>query len=417
MDVEHSQLLQFLFLLALIIAAAKAAGWASLRIGQPAVLGEILAGVILGPSLLNVLEWPIFRGAELDVVVAHLANIGVIFLMFIAGLETNLDQMRRVGKVAAFAGTAGVFVPFLLGVAAVLPFGYPLEQALFAGIVLTATSVSITVQTLIELGQLESKEGTTLLAAAVIDDVIAIVVLSVFVALNGSDGGGLAGVGLMVLRMGIFFALAIVLGARVMRRLLRRSEKLPVSEGLLAFVTVAILVYSWAAEAFGQVASITGAYIAGVLVAQAGFREEVEHRLRAFTYAILVPIFFISIGLQTNARALNAADVPFAVLIILAAVAGKVIGCGGGALAGGFKPPEALRIGVGMVSRGEVGLIVATIGIQAGLLNDRGFAVMVIMVLATTLLTPVLLRATFPRPKRLPTEAEAVTAVMGDEGL
>ena len=416
MDVEHSQLLQFLFLLALIIAAAKAAGWASLRIGQPAVLGEILAGVILGPSLLNVLEWPTFRGAELDVVVAHLANIGVIFLMFIAGLETNLDRMRRVGKVATFAGTAGVFVPLLLGVAAALPFGYPLEQALFAGIVLTATSVSITVQTLIELGQLESKEGTTLLAAAVIDDVIAIVVLSVFVALSGSDGGGLAGVGLVVLRMGIFFALAIVLGARVMRRLLRRSEKLPVSEGLLAFVTVAILVYSWAAEAFGQVASITGAYIAGVLVAQAGFREEVEHRLRAFTYAILVPIFFISIGLQTSARALNAADVPFALLIILAAVAGKVIGCGGGALAGRFTAPEALRIGVGMVSRGEVGLIVATIGIQTGLLNDRGFAVMVIMVLATTLITPVLLRATFPRPKRLPTEAEAVTAVMGDEG-
>lgn len=415
MDVEHSQLLQFLFLLALIIAAAKAAGWASLRIGQPAVLGEILAGVILGPSLLNVLEWPIFRGAELDVVVAHLANIGVIFLMFIAGLETNLDQMRRVGTVAAFAGTAGVVVPLFLGVAAALPFGYPLEQALFAGIVLSATSVSITVQTLIELGQLESKVGTTLLASAVIDDVIAIVVLSVFVALSGSDGGGLAGVGLVILRVAIFFAVAIVLGARVMRRLLRRSEKLPVSEGLLAFVTVAILVYSWAAEAFGQVASITGAYIAGVLVAQAGFREEVEHRLRAFTYAILVPIFFISIGLQTNARALNAADVPFAVLIILAAVAGKVLGCGGGALAGGFTPPEALRIGVGMVSRGEVGLIVATIGIQTGLLNDRVFAVMVIMVLATTLITPVLLRATFPRPKRLPTEAEAVTAVMGDE--
>lgn len=415
MHVQHTQLLQFLLLLALIIVSAKAAGWASLRIGQPAVLGEILAGVLLGPSLVNVLEWSLFRGADLGVVVAHLANFGVIFLMFIAGLETDLEQMRRVGRVAMLAGTAGVFMPLFLGLAAALSFGYPLEQAIFVGIVLTATSVSITVQTLIELGQLESTAGTALLAAAVIDDVIAIIVLSVFVALSSSEGGGLGGVGLVVLRMLVFFVVAILLGGRIMRRGLKRSEKLPVSEGLLAFVTVASLIYAWAAEAFGQVASITGAYIAGVLVAQAGFREKVEHRLRAFTYAILVPIFFISIGLQTNARALNAADIPFALLIVLAAVVGKIVGCGGGALAGGFKPQEALRVGVGMVSRGEVGLIVASIGIQSGLLTDRGFAVMVIVVLATTIITPVLLRLTFPRPRRPITEAEAVTAVMGED--
>jgi len=415
MHVDHTQLLQFLLLLAVIIVAAKSAGWASLRIGQPAVFGEILAGVLLGPSLLDLLGWPVFRGPSLDVVVAHLATIGVIFLMFIAGLETNLDKMRRVGKVAAAVGVAGVLAPLALGMVVALSFGYGREQAIFVGIVLTATSVSITVQTLIELRQLESKEGTTLLAAAVIDDVIALIVLSAFVAFSAGEAGGAGRVGVVALRMLAFFAAAIWLGMPLIRRVLRQAARLPVSEGLLAFVVVVILLYSWAAEAFGQVASITGAYLAGLLVAQAGFREEIEHRLRAFTYAVLVPVFFISIGLQTNARLMNAADVPFALLIIGAAVVGKILGCGGGALGAGFTRPEALRIGVGMVSRGEVGLIVAAIGLQNGLLAERGFAVMVIMVLVSTIVTPVLLRMTFPRPTRLPTEAEAVAAVMGDD--
>ncbi len=415
MQVEHSQLLQFLLLLALIITAAKAAGWASLRVGQPAVFGDILTGVLLGPSLLDVLSWTPFRGAGLEEVVAHLANLGVILLMFIAGLETDLQQMRRVGRVAAVTGTAGVFAPLLLGLLVALPFGFSSQEAVFIGIVLTATSVSITVQTLIELRQLESKEGTTLLAAAVIDDVIALIVLSAFVAFAGGAGGGLVRVGAVVLRMAAFFAAAIWGGLWITRRALARASRLPVSEGLLASAAVLLLLFAWAAEALGQVAAITGAYIAGVLVARAGYREEIEHRLRAFTYAVLVPVFFISIGLQTNARLLSTADFPFAVLVILAAVAGKIIGCGGGALAAGFSPQEALRVGVGMISRGEVGLIIAAIGLQTGLLDERGFAVMVIMVLATTIITPVLLRMVFPRTRRLPTEAEAVAAVMGKE--
>ena len=416
MHIEHGELLRFLLLFALIIGAAKTGGWASLRLGQPAVLGEILAGVFLGPSLLNVLGWPLFHEEGLASAVGHLANLGVILLMFIAGLETDLAQMRRVGRVAAIAGTAGVFVPLFLGLGAALPFGYPLQEALFVGVVLTATSVSITVQTLIELGQLETKEGTTLLAAAVIDDVIAIIVLSVFVALSGTGGGGLGGVALVAVRILAFFALAIVGGTFLTGRALRWAARLPVSEGLLASVAVGTLTLSWVAEAFGQVASITGAYLAGLLVARAGFREEIEHRMRAFTYAILVPVFFVGIGLQTNARLLAFDDLPFTLLVIAAAVVGKIAGCGLGARAGGFTGRESFRIGVGMVSRGEVGLIIAGIGIQSGLLSDRGFAVMVIMVLATTLLTPVMLRAVFPRRRPPLTEAEAVEQVMGDAG-
>ncbi len=409
---EHHEILNFLLLLAVIVAAAKAAGWLSLRLGQPAVLGELLAGVVLGPSLLDLLRREPFTGEGLAAGIFLLANVGVVLLMFIAGLETDLEQMRRVGKAAVAAGTAGVVVPLVLGLAVALPFGFGPQRSAFMGIVLTATSVSITVQTLIELRQLESKEGTTLLGAAVVDDVIALVVLSIFVAASVAGGGGAAGIGIVLARMAIFFLVATLLG-RAFTRALSRAEKAPVSEGLLAAVLVILLAYSWGAEALGGVAAITGAYLAGVLVSQAGYRHEIEHRLKAFTYALLVPIFFVSIGLQTNARSLAAADVPLALLIILAAAVGKIVGCGAGARLAGFTRAEALRIGVGMISRGEVGLIIAALGLQSGLLPERGFAIMVIMVLATTVITPPLLRAVFPPPVP-PSEEAAVEAAFAD---
>ncbi|MDR7503177.1 MAG: cation:proton antiporter [Armatimonadota bacterium] len=443
---EHHEVLDFLLLLALIVAAAKAGGWLSLRAGQPAVLGELLAGVVLGPSVLDLLGRGPFAGEAQSAGVFLLANLGVVLLMFVAGLETDLEQMRRVGRVAVAAGVAGVVAPLLLGVAVTLPFGFDLTRSLFMGIVLTATSVSITVQTLIELGQLTSKEGVTLLGAAVVDDVIALIVLSVFLALTAggsaeavgaaaagavraaagaagavaaagpaAEGGGTGGaMGLVVVagRMGLYFAAALVLG-RLVRPLLARAARAPVSEGLLAATLFLVLLYAWAAEAGGGVAAITGAYLAGVLVAQAGFRHEVEQRLRAFIYAVLVPVFFVSIGLQTNARALTPADLPLALAVVAAAIAGKVAGCGGGARLAGFTGREALRIGVGMISRGEVGLIIASIGLAAGLLEARGFAIMVIMVLATTVVTPPLLRAVFPR--RPLTEEEAVREAFKEE--
>jgi len=408
---DHHAILNFLLLLGLVVTAAKAAGWLSLRLGQPAVLGELLAGVLLGPSLLDILHARPFAAEAMGTGIFLMANLGVILLMFIAGLETDLDQMRRVGRVVVTAGAAGVVVPLLLGLAVALPFGFGLQRGLFMGIVLTATSVSITVQTLIELRQLDSKEGTTLLGAAVADDVIALLVLSAFVAVSLADGGGLMNVGIVLVRMAAFFVAAGLLG-RLFRRVLDRAKRAPVSEGLLSATLLVVLVYAWGAEALGGVAAITGAYLAGVLVAQAGYRHEVEQHLRAMTYALLVPIFFISIGLQTNVRALAVSDIPFAILIILAAVGGKVLGCGTGARLAGFTRQEALRIGIGMISRGEVGLIIAALGLQTGLLADRGFAIMVIVVLATTVMTPPLLRAVFPAPP--PSEEAPVEAAFAD---
>jgi Kef-type K+ transport system membrane component KefB len=408
----HHDILNFLLVLAIVIAAAKGAGWLSLRLGQPAVLGELLAGVVIGPSLLDLMRRPPFAAEALSHGVFLLANLGVILLMFIAGLETDLDQMRRVGRVAVAAGAAGVVVPLLLGMTVLLPFGFGLQRATYMGIVLTATSVSITVQTLIELRRLDSKEGTTLLGAAVVDDVIALIVLSLFVALSLGGGGGGVGVALLVARMAAYFAAAILLG-RLLRPVLTGAGRAPVSEGLLSAALIAILVYSWSAEALGGVAAITGAYLAGVLIARTGLAHEVEQRMKSATYALLVPIFFVSIGLQTNVRALHAGDIPLALLVIAAAVAGKVIGCGAGARLTGFSGPEALRIGVGMISRGEVGLIIASLGIQTGLLEARDFAIMVLMVLATTVITPPLLRAVFPGPP--PAEEAGLEAAFADE--
>src|SRR3972149_2835511 len=289
---DHHEILNFLLLLALIVAAAKGAGWLSLRLGQPAVLGELLAGVVLGPSLLDLLHLSPFVGEGMAAGVFLLANVGVVLLMFIAGLETDLEQMRRVGRVAVAAGVAGGVVPLLLGLAVALLFGFGVQKSAFMGIVLTATSVSITVQTLIELRQLDSKEGTTLLGAAVVDDVIALVILSAFVAVSVA-GGGLVNLGSVLVRMAAFFVGAILLG-RFFRSALGRAERAPVSEGLLSASLVAVLAYSWGAEALGGVAAITGAYLAGVLVAQAGYRHEIEQRLQAVTYAFLVPVLFIS---------------------------------------------------------------------------------------------------------------------------
>jgi Kef-type K+ transport system membrane component KefB len=174
-------------------------------------------------------------------------------------------------------------------------------------------------------------------------------------------------------------------------------RKFPVSEPVLAFTLVMMVLFAWSAEAFGKVAAITGAYLAGVFIAQTDLFHTVEEKIKPFSYALFVPIFFISIGLQTNLNLLHVSDLPFAILLILVAIASKVIGCGWGALMGGMSRWEALRVGIGMVSRGEVGLIVAGIGLQTGMISEGVFSVAVLMVIVTTLLTPIMIRWSFSR--------------------
>jgi Kef-type K+ transport system membrane component KefB len=394
--------LQFLLLLAILIAVAKGAGYLSTRLGQPAILGELLVGLILGPTVLDILHWPFFDGGHLDEMIHHLAQLGVLLLMFSAGLEVDIEAMLRAGRPAVLSGVLGVVAPIALGLAAALPFGFSLQKGLAIGLMLAATSVSISAQTLMELGVLRSRVGMALLGAAVVDDVLVIVFLSLFVALLVGGGGGILAVVWILVKMGLFLGVAIWLGNRVVPRLAVTVERLPISEGVMALTLVVVLLFSWGAEFLGSVATITGAFLAGLAFARTSLRRRIESGVHTLAYSWLVPIFFLSIGLEANARVLGSGGLPFTLVLVAIAVISKVLGSGLGARLGGFTNREALRLGTGMISRGEVGLIVASVALAADVISKDVFASVVIMVLATTLLTPLLLRSLYAKATRGP---------------
>ena len=399
--------LQLLLLLTVTVAAAKLAGAAAVRIGQPAVFGEILIGLLLGPTVLNVLGLPIFTPAEstiphvsLDAVMRDLSEIGVLLLMFVAGLETDVAEMRRVGNVAFWSAFGGVVLPLVAGAATAAAFGFPLYwEGIFIGTILTATSVSISAQTLIEIGALRSREGATILGAAVIDDVMGIMLLSLIVALAKASAAGVdvTQIAIVVVRLIVYFAAALMAG-HVVPLVLSWARRLPVSQAVLSAAVVIAMVYAWAAEAIGGVAAITGAYVAGVLIAQTSFKKEIYGGIHPLAYSIFVPVFFIGIGLQANGRALGD-RVGFTIALVAVAIVAKAVGCAVSARWCGFTTQQSIRVGVGMISRGEVGLIVAGYGLANGLIGRDVFSASVIVVLVTTMVTPPLLRLVFP-PRR-----------------
>ena len=402
-----SHFLQLLLLLTIIVTAAKLAGALANRLGQPAVFGEILVGLILGPTVLNVLGWPLFAtSAEAAVgeatallpVLRDLSEIGVVLLMFVAGLETDVVELRRVGKVAFWSALGGVVLPLVGGAALAVAFGFPLYwEGIFIGTILTATSVSISAQTLIELGALRSREGATILGAAVIDDVMGIIVLSLVVAFARASAGGVdvAQIAIVAVRIVAFFIVAVVAG-RWLPHVFRWASALGVSQGVLAAAVVLAFLYSWAAEYVGAVAAITGAYVAGVLIAQTEFKKQVDAGIHPLTYSMFVPAFFIGIGLQANGRELGD-RAAFTIVLVVVAIVTKAVGCGVFARLFGFTTKESIRVGAGMISRGEVGLIVAGYGLANGLIDREVFSASVIMVLVTTMVTPPMLRLLFPR--------------------
>jgi Kef-type K+ transport system membrane component KefB len=398
---SHS--LQVILLLMVVVAAAKLAGALATRVHQPSVFGEILAGVLLGPSVLNVLGWPMFAAAEPDAIpllalVQDLAHLGVLLLMFVAGLETDLDQLRNVGRVAFWVAFGGVLLPLIGGAAVSVAFGLPLYwEGIFVGTILTATSVSISAQTLLELGALRTREGATILGAAVIDDVMGIVLLSVVVAL-ASVSGGVSGawsqIPVLLIRIALFFAGAVA-GARALPFVMRWTSQLGVSQAVLAAAIVIMCAYAWFAEYVGAVAAITGAYVAGVVLARTEFKSEIDRGIHPLTYSMFVPMFFISIGLEANARDLGPRAM-FTVVLVVVAIVAKMIGSGVFARIFGLSNRESVRVGIGMISRGEVGLIVAGYALAHGAIGQDVFSASVMMVLATTVVTPPLLRLVFP---------------------
>jgi Kef-type K+ transport system membrane component KefB len=385
--------LQFAFLLSVLLLSAKIAGYVSIRLGQPSVLGELLVGVVLGPSLLNVLHLP-FLSEDMADFIAKLGEVGVLLLMFLAGMELHLGELTRNLRVSAFAGTLGVVVPVLLGWGIGPLFGMDQPSSIFLGLTLGATSVSISAQTLIELKALRSRVGLSLLGAAVFDDILVILLLSLFLAVQ-SGAGTLAGVGLIAVRMIVFLVSSVAFGIWVLPWLMRRIAHLPVSQGVLTLALVVMLAYGLAAELVGGMAAITGAFLAGLMTARVPEKERVESGMHALAYGLFVPIFFVNIGLTVNVRELQTDVYWMTLVIIVIAVLGKWLGAGLGARLGGLSIRESSQLGVGMISRGEVGLIVASVGVRESLVTGAEFSSIVAMVLVSTLVTPPLLRALF----------------------
>lgn len=374
-----------LVVLACLLIAAKVAGWVCHRLHVPAVLGQLLIGVMVGPSLLG---W-----VQIDTTLNAFANLGVILLMFIAGIETDMQQMRKVGGTAFVSALTGVVVPFVVGTAFALALHYSLPISLFLGTLLTATSVSISAETLKDLKQLTSKEGTTILGAAVIDDVLGLVVLSIILAFTLGQNPTWA-----IVKMVLYFPLAYLVGHYGFPLLSRWLPKLLALEARIGLVFALVLLYAWSAEELGSVAAITGAYMAGILVSRTEMREWVHDGLSKLGYSFFVPLFFVYAGIEANFRVML--NVPPLLLVgfVVIAVATKVVGCGGGALSCRFKPLEALKVGVGMISRGEVALITATIGLQAKLIDASLFSIVILISLITTLVTPLLLKLVYLIP-------------------
>lgn len=402
--------LQLAFLVSVILFCAKTAGYISVRLGQPSVLGELLVGILLGPSVINLLELP-FIQHSMSETITEFAELGVLLLMFIAGLELHFSEMRRNVRVASLAGFWGVVFPVLMGWGAGVLFGLESNSALFLGLTLGATSVSISAQTLIELKVLRSRVGLSLLGAAVFDDILIILLLSVFLGIQGG-GETSADILAILFRMALFLVFSVLLGVWGLPWLIRQTSKLPISQGLLTMSLIVMFTYGIAAEFLGGMAAITGAFLAGLMLGRCPEKEQIENGVHALAYGLFVPVFFVNIGLSINLQEFHVGILLLTLVIIFAAVSGKWLGAGLGARWGGLSKQEALQLGAGMISRGEVGLIVADVGIRQGFLPPEEFSAIVVMVLATTLMTPPILRYLFAQEKheeeKKPLEARQV---------
>jgi Kef-type K+ transport system membrane component KefB len=394
---EHT-FLEFILAIVVIIVAAKLGGFISTRFNQPSVLGELLAGLLLGPTLLDMLHsWSFLfhDGETVGELISVMAELGVILLMLLAGLELHLPDLLHAGKVSAFSGILGVLLPLALGFGTAVFFGASSEEGLFLGLTLAATSVSISAQTLMELKVLRSRVGLALLGAAVFDDILVILVLSIAFVLVGGSAGGLGGVLLTVVKMIAYIGVASAIGLWLLPWLAHKINRLPISKGTLAVVLVICLLFSYAAEIIGGMAAITGAFLAGLFLGRTPFKEEIEEGISAMAYAFFVPIFFVNIGLEVDLRAISGNAWWFAAVFTLISIVSKIGGSGLGAKMAGFTNRESLQLGIGMVSRGEVGLIVASFALVEGLISPEYFSIAVFMVIIATLVTPPMLRAAF----------------------
>ncbi len=373
--------------LAIIIIVAKFFGILARKCGAPQVVGEIVAGLLIGPCMLGIVNQSDF--------LAQFAEIGVILLMFSAGLETNIRDLVKTGPVAFLIACCGVFFPLLCGTLLYMAFygaapwgSENFYKAVFIGTILTATSVSITVESLKEMGKLKGRVGTTILSAAIIDDVIGIVVLTFVIGFKNPESSGVE----VALSTVLYFVFAIIVGYivyhifKIVDMRYEHTRRIPIAGWAFC------LIMAYIAEKYFGIADITGAYVSGVILCNLKDSEYIEKKMDTSSYLLFGPVFFASIGLKTNVDNLNLDILLFSLAFVATGMVSKIIGCGAMAKLCRFNGKDSLKIGVGMMTRGEVALIVSQKGLSVGLMPPVYFTSVILLIIVSSILTPLILK-------------------------
>ena len=385
----------YLFEIALILFSTKLLGLLFRRIRLPQVVGALLAGIIIGPCMLGLVSESEF--------ITQLSEIGVILLMFTAGMETDIEELKRQGKASFTIALLGVLIPFVLGGGVTYLFAkFGMKnimgdtsitlQSVFVGVVLTATSVSITVETLREMGKLNSDVGSVLLGAAIIDDILGIIALSIVTSFADTSVKMSVILTKIVLYF-VFMAIVSFVVYKILKIWFKDSDHL--KRHVIAVIGLCLLL-SYISEVYFGVANITGAFITGLIISAVGYKKErIMGTVDDVSYAFLSPVFFASIGLKLVLPKMSAIIVLYAVVLSIVAIVSKILGCGLGARLFKFSRSESVQVGAGMVSRGEVALIVANKGIKLNMVSNVIFAPILIVVIITTVISPILLKIAF----------------------
>ena len=392
---EQLDILSVLKDLAIIVVFAKVFGLIARKLKAPQVVGEIIAGLVVGPSVLGIVKLNQF----LDIC----AGLGVVLLMFSAGLGTNLKQLLHTGVKALLIACAGVLVPLIGGTLLYMGFygfsaiGSPqFFTAVFIGVIMTATSVSITVETLKELGKLKTELGTTILSAAIIDDVIGIMVLTFVIGFKNPDSNP----GFVALSTLAFFALSVVLGFVIYKAFKIIDKRWPHTRRIPILALALCFGLSYVAEKVFGIADITGAYVAGIILSKLHDSDYIEQKMDINSYMIFGPIFFASIGLKTEISVFTWELLLFSLAFVAVALVSKIIGCGAMSRLCGFKGSDTLKVGVGMMTRGEVALIVAQRGLTEGMIGSQYFTSVILLIIVSSILTPIILKLLYAREEK-----------------
>lgn len=381
--------------LAIIIFAAKFFAVLARKCKAPQVVGQIVAGLLIGPCVLGLVAPSDF--------ITQMAEIGVVLLMFEVGLETDLRELIKTGPIALLIACAGVFIPLVMGALlymgfyGVAPWGSEeFFKAVFIGTIMTATSVSITVAALQELGKIKSKVGTTIVSAAIIDDVIGIIVLTFVIGFKSPDSHP----GMVVLKTIVFFIVAVTGGFVVFKVFLALDKRYPHTRRIPIVAMAFCFGLSYVAEKYFGIADITGAYIAGIVLCNLSDNTYIERKVDVSSYMLFGPLFFASIGLKTNFDAMDSTLFIFCLCFVVVALLAKIIGCGLAAKLCRHTFSDSLKIGVGMMTRGEVALIVAQKGLAANLLTSDYFMAVILLILFSSIATPIVLKFLYAKDEK-----------------